>query len=135
MDVLISIKPKYVERIVSGEKKVEYRKRMFKYLPHRIYIYVSSPVKKIIGYFKYTGYYSGTVDEVWTTSREYAGIDYDTFSIYFANAEVAYALKIDELVIFSKPVAPECIFDKFKAPQSFFYVKDGIENEKLRCLV
>ena len=91
------------------------------------------PVKKIIGYFKYTGYYSGTVDEVWTTSREYAGIDYDTFSIYFANAEVAYALKIDELVIFSKPVAPECIFDKFKAPQSFFYVKSAYAPDPLRC--
>lgn len=135
MDVLISIKPKYVKSIVSGEKKVEYRKRLFKHLPCRIYIYESSPVKRIIGYFEYAGYYSGVPDEVWKISCEYAGVDYDTFSNYFADAELAYALKIDKLVIFSKPVSPESIFDEFKAPQSFFYVREGIEREKLRSLV
>ena len=100
MDVLISIKPKYVKSIVSGEKKVEYRKRLFKHLPCRIYIYASSPVKRIIGYFEYAGYYSGVPDEVWKISCEYAGVD-----------------------------------DEFKAPQSFFYVREGIEREKLRSLV
>jgi predicted transcriptional regulator len=30
MDALLSIRPKYVDRIISGEKKYEFRKKYFK---------------------------------------------------------------------------------------------------------
>jgi type I restriction enzyme S subunit len=53
MKVLLSIKPQYVDEIVKGNKKYEFRKKIFKKKDEvqEIYIYSTSPVKKIIGYF------------------------------------------------------------------------------------
>ncbi len=51
MNVIFSIKPKYVERILSGEKKYEFRKRIWKKQVDRVFIYASSPVKKIVASF------------------------------------------------------------------------------------
>ena len=47
MDVLISIKPKYVKKIISKEKKYEFRKNIFKKNVDTIIIYTTSPEKKI----------------------------------------------------------------------------------------
>jgi predicted transcriptional regulator len=53
MNVLLSIKPKYVEEILNGNKKYEFRKSIFKCKEklEMIYIYSSSPVKKVVGAF------------------------------------------------------------------------------------
>jgi len=49
MNVLLSVKPKYAEEIISGRKKYEFRKSIFKREDiKKMYIYSSSPVKKII---------------------------------------------------------------------------------------
>ena len=49
MNVLISIKPKYIEKIKQGIKTFELRKRIFKNYDkiNTIYIYSTSPIKKI----------------------------------------------------------------------------------------
>jgi len=47
MNVLLSIKPKYVEKIVNGEKQYEFRKRIFRNKNVRkAFIYSTSPTKK-----------------------------------------------------------------------------------------
>jgi type I restriction enzyme S subunit len=52
MNVLLSIKPKYANQIVKGNKKYEFRKSVFKNRDlEMVYIYSSSPVKRIIGAF------------------------------------------------------------------------------------
>ena len=48
MYVLMSIKPKYVEKILSGEKKYEYRKTLLKKDVESILVYSTSPVKKVV---------------------------------------------------------------------------------------
>ena len=53
MKVLLSIKPEYVEKIFSKEKKYEFRKSIFKNPNIKsIIIYSSSPVKKVVGEFE-----------------------------------------------------------------------------------
>ena len=52
MNVILSIKPEFVEKIFSGEKQYEYRKILFKQKVDTIYIYASRPVSKIVGEFK-----------------------------------------------------------------------------------
>jgi hypothetical protein len=57
--VLLSIKPKYVKSIIEGDKRYEFRKTIFKNREiNRIYIYSSSPVKKIVGTFEIGGRYT-----------------------------------------------------------------------------
>jgi len=55
MKVLLSIKPKYAEMILSGEKKYEFRRAIFKKPGiSKVVIYASSPVSKVIGEFEIT---------------------------------------------------------------------------------
>jgi len=50
MRVLLSIKPKFADRIMAGSKKFEFRKVIFRQPAiDEIVIYSSSPVKKIVG--------------------------------------------------------------------------------------
>lgn len=50
MSILMSIKPEYANQIFLGSKKCEYRKRILKQPFKRVYVYASSPVKRIVGY-------------------------------------------------------------------------------------
>lgn len=130
-NVLISIKPKYVNEIIKGNKKVEYRKRIFKKDVNKVYIYSSSPEKKIIGYFKYNGYLVGTPKDIWDKTNSIGGIDKKEYFEYFKNKNEAYAVKIDEIVIFKEAIVPQDIFDKFTAPQSYMYLDKHIEDKRL----
>ncbi|MDR3223832.1 MAG: hypothetical protein LBT66_08920 [Methanobrevibacter sp.] len=56
MNVLISIKPNYVEKIVSKEKTYELRRTIFKKEVKKAFIYSTYPEKKIIGYFRLLKY-------------------------------------------------------------------------------
>ena len=49
--ILLPIKPVYVAKILSGEKKVEYRKKVVADVD-LILIYASAPIKKIVAEFK-----------------------------------------------------------------------------------
>lgn len=125
MNVLISIKPKYVKEIISGEKKYEYRKKIFKKDVDNIYIYSSAPEKKIIGYFEYNGFEKGIPHEIWESTKRSAGITEDEFKKYFNNKLIAYAIEIQNLVIYEKPKDPYFIYGDFRAPQSFMYIPKG----------
>ena len=50
--ILMSIKPEYVNKIFSGEKKYEYRKRLCKEKIDTIIVYSSSPIQKVVGELK-----------------------------------------------------------------------------------
>ena len=51
MNVLLSIRPKYVEEIIKGNKRYEFRKSIFKKNVEEVWIYATSPTKKIVGTF------------------------------------------------------------------------------------
>ena len=53
MNVLLSIKPKYVKGIMNGNKRYEFRRSIFRCREdiELVYIYSTSPVKKIVGVF------------------------------------------------------------------------------------
>ena len=52
MNVILSIRPRYADAIMRGEKKYEYRRSLFKRKNvSRAFIYATSPVKRIIGCF------------------------------------------------------------------------------------
>ena len=47
--ILLSIKPEYVEKILKGEKRYEFRRKLCQKEVDKIYIYETSPVKKVVG--------------------------------------------------------------------------------------
>jgi type I restriction enzyme S subunit len=123
--VIISIKPEFVDKIISGEKKYEFRKTIWKKEKNiqRITIYSSSPVRKIVGFFIIEKILKGTPEAIWLHCQEYAGISEEKFFNYFNDIELAYAIKIGRLEIFKKPLDPKEMVQNFKAPQNFMYFR------------
>lgn len=59
MDILLSIHPKWAEKIYNREKTLEWRKNVPNAdLIEKVFIYETAPVKKITGCFVYDHYYS-----------------------------------------------------------------------------
>lgn len=127
MKVLLSIKPQYVEEILKGNKKYEFRKKVFKKKKEvkEVYIYSTSPVKKIVGYFKFDRIIEDHPEKLWEEFKEHSGIDEYEFFDYFKERDTGFAIEITQLEVFKTPMDPELLISNFVAPQSFRY----FENE------
>ncbi|MBP7902159.1 MAG: hypothetical protein KA015_05030 [Spirochaetes bacterium] len=133
MDVLISIKPKYVDKIINGSKKIEYRKILFKASSvNKIYVYSSFPVKKIIGYFKYDGFICNSPELLWSLTESISGISKEFFFNYFKNKSKAYGLFVNNFYQFIEPIDPYIVDNNFKPPQSFMYIEEDFLIEDNR---
>lgn len=122
MRVLLSIKPEYAFKIFDGTKKFEFRKVIFK-KPNikTVIVYASSPVQKVIGEFEIDDILSFNPDEIWKMTKKFSGISEDFFYEYFANREIAHAIKIKNIKKYSEPLS---IKDDFNLvpPQSYVYL-------------
>ena len=119
MKVLLSIKPKFVDSIIKGNKKYENRKAIFKKNVDTVVIYKTTPFCKIIGEFEIDGILYDTPENIWQITQEFAGITQDYFDKYFYNRKIAYAIKIGNIKQYE--LEPKDIIKQFKAPQSFMY--------------
>lgn len=121
MNVLLSIKPKYANAILTGQKRVEFRKLAFKREIERVYIYSSAPEQRIIGYFTIDDIVSDTPKKLWREFNAVGSITEEDFFEYFADKEIGYSIKIKEVTRFTKSKNPKKIFENFVPPQSYMY--------------
>ena len=115
----MSIKPKYYKLISEGEKTIEYRK-----VPPRktskIYLYVTSPVKKICGIIEIKKIETDTIHKIWSLTEKKSGIEKSEFYAYCGNRETISALYIKKFVpLIATP--PSKLISNFRAPQNYFY--------------
>lgn len=122
MKVLLSIKPEFAEKILSGEKKFEYRKAVFKRDVQTVIIYATSPVARLVGEFEIDGVLKESPCKLWNKTKESSGISRGFFDDYFSGRDYGYAIKVGKVKRYNKPLIPSSIIEKFVAPQSFRYV-------------
>lgn len=128
MDVLLSIKPKYVKSILKGEKQYEFRKAIFRNRAiNRIFIYSSAPVKRIVALFEIITILEDHPAVIWDQVRYHAGINDAEFFSYFAGRERGYAIGIGNLREFDTPLNPRAEIPGFVPPQSYCYI-DGLRD-------
>jgi len=131
MDVLLSIKPKYASSIYRKEKHFEFRRSIFDTTRiNRVYIYTTSPEMRVTGTFTIKKVYEDAPTKLWERFYEYSGIEEDEFFKYFEGCEKGFAIEIDNVEEFEKPIDPKEKIPKFVAPQSFLYVKTGIFHKR-----
>lgn len=123
MNAILSIKPQFVEEIVAGRKKYEFRKKGFKEHVGKVYIYASSPVCRIVGEFVLGNVLEGNPDEIWSKTNKAAGITREYFDEYYTNKDLAYALEIKSFKPYSEPINPYTYFARFTPPQSYCYIE------------
>ncbi len=124
MNALLSIKPIYAHSILSGKKKVEFRKASFKRDVRKIYIYSSAPDKRIIGYFLVKEIVSDKPKNLWNKYNEVGSISKKDFFNYYLNKEIGYSILIDKAFKFRNPIDPKTVIENFTPPQSFYYCEE-----------
>ncbi|MBU4175504.1 MAG: ASCH domain-containing protein [Actinobacteria bacterium] len=126
MNVLLSVRPRYAKEIITGRKKYEFRKTIFKNEETRkVLIYATSTIKKIIGCFEVGEIIEGSPHAVWKRCKEYAGISWEEYYSYFAQSQTAYAIEIVKFLTFEPYIDPYQILAGFAPPQSFYYLQDN----------
>jgi len=125
MNVLLSIKPKYVNEIVNGNKRYEFRKSVFRKRNNvdRAYIYAASPVKRIVGAFTIKTIMEEHPNELWKKCKKFSGISAVEFFDYFRDQDKGYATRIRALELFD-PIDPRDTTPNFSPPQSFCYADE-----------
>lgn len=120
--IVISINPQYVEKIISGEKKFEYRTKAAKQDINKIIIYETKPIKKIVAEVEILDVVIASPEELWNQTKEYSGITKNFFDEYFKGKTIAYAYKLGKVKVYERPKSL-LDFGLKMAPQSFAYVE------------
>jgi type I restriction enzyme S subunit len=132
-DLLMSITPVVGRRIMSSSKKYEYRRSIFRKPVNRVYLYLSSPERKITGYWFYRGYLEGTVREIWEATKDQSAAAKSAYLDYFQNTNKAFAIPVERFIPFDTPVDP-WLEAGFLPPQSFRYIAAAARNSALPAL-
>ena len=119
MDMLLAIKPKYADKIISGEKKVEFRKVMPQKFRNGDKVFIQKTGTLVSSYFftaKIMEYHPDDLDVVWDIYKDVGGISEEEFYKYYRGAKKIIVFEIKKV----KKLKEGIIFGS--APQSFRYV-------------
>lgn len=130
MNVILSIHPKWAKLIYEGCKKFEWRKSRPKDLDITVFIYETTPVKKITGYFHYNEIYTLN-----TINKEFSHLDpvvngcvsVEELIKYRNNKGKLYAWGIRNPVKLGNPMTIED-FKLNRPPQSWCYTFEDKED-------
>lgn len=119
--VLISIKPEYVDKILNGTKKYEYRRTLAKKDVSSLIIYSTWPVKEIVGEVGVVGTIEMAPSSLWEKTKKEAGISRKKYREYFKKRKKACAYVLGMV---TKYETNKKLLDigVQQAPQSFLYL-------------
>lgn len=119
--IVLPIKPIFVGEILKGRKRYEYRKSICKKAIDKIYIYATSPIKKVVAEVKVSGTISDDKEEVWKVTGRYSGISKEFYDKYFKENKIACAYSLGEVTVYPEPKELKEFGINFY-PQSYVYV-------------
>lgn len=125
MNILLSIKPEYTQKIFSGEKKYEFRKQRPVSRIDMVLIYECAPSKNIVGWFTVKRILTGSPKDIWERCKNSGGIERKEYFTYCNDKKVIYALEIDSILQFRAPINPFEICSDFRPPQNFSYLESS----------
>ena len=124
--VLMSIRPRYANKIFDRTKTVELRriKPMTLAGGDLVFVYVSSPVKSLFGAFRVASVVEKSLPALWKSVKNHAGINYSEFMKYFEGVKFGTAIFIEDVWQLPKPIYLSDLQKEVKdfyPPQSFRY--------------
>ena len=135
--LLISVRPYWAAKLLSGEKTVELRRtrpRTWTGMP--VWVYSSSPQRSLVGVSWLRDLEEGDVSEVWRRVAGGSAATFDEYSAYFAGASRAFGLRLDPVVQLGNAVGLRDLraaVPGFRPPQSWRYV-GAVEATRLNRL-
>lgn len=124
--LLLSIRPRYAEKIFSGEKTVELRRTKPRVeAGDLVLVYTSSPRCALTGAFVVANVVTGSPEIIWRKCGSKAQIDSAAFNAYYEGARSAFAIGIERAWTFNCPVTLRELRRRMKGfhpPQSYRYL-------------
>jgi predicted transcriptional regulator len=125
-DFLVSIRPRFAETILSGQKTVELRRRFAEHAEtdSTVFIYCTSPVQSLIGTAEILEIKRMPVGSIRNKYRKAACLTKAEFDSYFVGLEFGYAILLHRVKRFRKAIRAADLKKRFGfvPPQSFRYV-------------
>lgn len=122
-EILISIKPKYLDLILSGRKTVELRKQSTRISPGTwLLLYASSPRRAVVGMARVAYREELRVAAIWAKHGAAAGVSREEFRAYYAGAHRGVVLGLDEVRTYPVELPLRSMRDArrdFRPPQSY----------------
>lgn len=127
--IVLSIRPQFAEKIFGGTKTVELRRVRPKQIKRGVLVlvYVSSPIKSLVGAFKVEQVFERPLAELWEMVSAQAGITREEFDQYYNGASSGVAIFFTEVWKLSKPIELHDLKEQemgFQPPQSFRYATE-----------
>ena len=124
--ILMSVRPQYANKIFDGTKTVELRRIKPKTLGNGdlVFIYVSSPVKALMGAFRVASVVEKKLAPLWRMVKNDAGVTRAEFFRYYENVDSGVAIFIDDVWLLPSPIKLAQLQEEIKnfyPPQSFRY--------------
>lgn len=127
MKAIISIKPEYVTKILNGEKRFEFRRRVFKRTDvDTLVVYASAPVQRVVAEVSICEILTSTPQELWERTYQHGGIEKIQYMNYFHDTDTAHAIVLGTVSEFPEPLrladyAPALT----RPPQSYAYMPEN----------
>lgn len=133
--VLLSIKPKYVDMILAGTKRVELRRSWPSNDIGVMVLYSSAPIQKLVGIAFIDRIEECNFESLWTLAdANGGGVTYDELKAYVKGKKTAFGVMIDRAKIAEIQVDPKDLFPNFTPPQSFLYLDPTEFSQVMRAM-
>ncbi len=120
--ILMPINPEYVDEILAGRKKYEYRKIKAKRDNiDKMVIYSTSPIMKVVAEVDIKEIIEENPKKLWNITKNESGITKSFYEKYYKNKDKAIAYKLGKIKIYDEPKSLSDIGVNY-VPQSFIYL-------------
>ncbi len=136
---LLSIKPRFADLLLSGEKTIELRKKA----PcvergSLLILYASSPICAFVGALEVKQVVRAEPLALWREYRQITGVSQEEYWSYYENSEMAEGVLVEQVIAFDQALSlPEIrsVWHGFMPPQSFRYIEARIEDAEMRLML
>ena len=124
--LLISVRPRYSELIFDGTKTVELRRTRPRLCPgDHVFVYVSSPIKRLTGVLEVAGVVADKPAKLWRRIGSGAAVSKAIFLTYFEGAKIGFGICIKRAWTMSQPQSLDEVrraIPRFQPPQIYRYL-------------
>ena len=121
--VLISLHPQHANKILSGQKKLEFRRVWSTKPVSAIVIYSTVPIQRLVAIAYVKQVHHGSATALWRLAKTIGGgLSRRALYDYFRGKKSGCAIEFSEIKRLDPSIDPASLINGFHAPQSFSYL-------------
>lgn len=131
-NLLMSMKPKFAERLLTGSKLIEIRKKFSaKWVGSKVTLYASRPLGALLGEATIKTVVCGKPIDIWNKFGSQIGCSWEEFAEYVSSADEISAIQLTDITPYREPIPisqiSHLLNENLRPPQSYCDLK--LEND------